>query len=121
MKKHVCLALLAIAALAGCKSKEERAVDMIEEYAKVLDDNASDCDKAGKAALDFAKAHESDFKEISAAPKPEGDDKKKFEEKYKDRMEKAMGKTIAVATKCATNEGFQKNMTEASKMMSPGK
>lgn len=121
MKKLVCLALVGVAALSGCKSKEEKAVDLVEEYAKILDDNASDCDKAGKAALDFAKAHESDFKELSSAPKPEGDDKKKFEEKYKDRMMKAMEKTMGVATKCATNDGFQKNMQEASKLMSMGK
>ncbi len=116
MMKHACLALFAIVAIAGCKSKEERAVDLMEQYAKVLEDNQGDCDKAGKAALEFTKAHDADFKELSAS-KLEGEDKKKFEEKYKARMEKMMGTTIAVASKCATNESFQKDMTEASKAM----
>jgi uncharacterized lipoprotein NlpE involved in copper resistance len=120
MKKPVVLALFATLALAGCKSKEERAVDLFEEYAKVLDDNQADCEKAGKAAVDFAKAHESDFKDLSAS-KLEGDDKKKFEEKYKDRMTKAMDKTFAVAAKCATNDSFSKAMQDAGKIMGPGK
>jgi hypothetical protein len=116
------LVALSLTAVFACQSKstESRAVELAEGYAKALDENSADCDKAAKASLDYAKAHEADFKALAAAEKTSSsDDKQEFERKYKDRMVNAMQKTAAVANKCASSPAFTQSLHDASMLISP--
>lgn len=100
----------------GCKSKEEQAVDLMEDMASVLEKNKDDCGKAGEAMEKWSKDNSGKLKDLKESTKGQSkEDEKKMMEKYKDRMEKVMATVLAVSLKCMDNEKFKKSM-ESSKL-----
>ena len=113
----VMCALAALLFVAGCakKTPEEKLVDMVEGYAKILTSNENDCSKAGKeidAYIDKNKAEFTlAFNDLMTQAKEDKDGKldKKMEEleaKYKDKFNK--DKIEEISKKCESDPDFKK-------------
>lgn len=96
----------------GCKgSPEEQAVKLMEELAELSDKNKEDCDKMGEALGKFMEKNGETFKKLKDMDKGKSEeDKKKLEEKYGERIKKAMGKMMPAQLKCKDNKKVQDAM-----------
>lgn len=95
--------------LAGCKSDEEKAIGMMEEMADIIDKNKSDCDKAAAELTKWKEANGAEMKKMAEKDKGKSkEDQAKLMEKYKDRIEAALKKTMDGTMKCMSNEKFAK-------------
>ncbi len=93
-------------ALTGCASKEEKGVKLMEEMANLTESNKENCDKMGEELNKFVDSNKDTIAEIKAMKKGQSEDeneKKKFEEKYGERVKAAGMKMMGGAMKCATN------------------
>lgn len=90
---------------------EEDAVALTEKMADVFADNASDCDKMAVSVEKFFTDNTDAFKQIKAMDEKQTKEQKKaFEEKYKERNTALMKKMEPAVAKCATNAKVQEAM-----------
>ena len=104
--KRILTALTVVAAgfaFTACSSPEEKAVKMMEEMAEITSANKDNCDKMGDELNKFMDANADTIKSLKDK-KQSDDEKKKFEEKYGERVKTAGTKMMEGAMKCATNE-----------------
>ncbi len=112
--KVLTVALLAASTLAltGCKSDEERLIELEEEKATAYEKAGDNCDDIAKAAEEFKKKHGSEHKELMEKLKKKYEGKKdeadKAMEKYKERADKSKKIIIGTVFKCANHDGFGK-------------
>jgi len=117
MKRLITLVVVAAFGfgLAGCKKSPEQLAEefikLFEQVADTVDKNKGDCKKMASevsALLEKSKKLIEEAKAMKGKMKPE--DNKKFEEKFKPRMQAAMKKMMPAMMKCATNKDFQQAM-----------
>lgn len=108
MKKLMLVGVLAALSVVGCKSKEEQAIEKMEELSSELEKTKDNCDKAAEVMEKFYKDNKELLKSLEGEKQMSAEDKKKFEEKYGERMKKSMGTLLGVGLACASNEKFQK-------------
>jgi dsDNA-specific endonuclease/ATPase MutS2 len=114
MKKLMLVGVLAALSVVGCKSKEEQAIEKMEELSSELEKTKDNCDKAAEVMEKFYKDNKELLKSLEGSDKQmSAEDKKKFEEKYGERMKKSMGTLLGVGLSCASNEKYQKAMEAA--------
>jgi len=136
MKKvSILVAALALtAALVGC-SKEENAsapgaagekaeaqkeapsdvgelsITLTEKMADVFADNQADCDKMASSLASFIADNKDNFKKIKEAGEKQSlEEKKAFNEKYKERVDVAMKKMTPAIDACKANTKVQEAM-----------
>jgi hypothetical protein len=118
MKKTFALGFVVAAAcvVAGCKSDEDRLVELTIEKAEAVEKAGDDCTKMGEALEGFNKSHGKEYRELrdKTKDKYKGEEGKKKEEelkqKYGDKLEKAKKTMISAAFKCHDNAAWSKGI-----------
>lgn len=99
----VVLVTAAALTVAGCKTDEERTVELVEEMAALFARHQGDCDRLGTEFDGFATANTARFADLKRLGRLEGEERKRFDAKYGPRLEAAMRKLMDGATACMAN------------------
>ena len=104
--KRILTALTVVAAgfaFTACSSPEEKGVKLMENMAEIAAANKDDCDKMGEELNKLIDSNADLIKSLKDK-KETDEEKKKFEEKYGERVKTAGKKMMEGAMKCAKNE-----------------
>jgi hypothetical protein len=105
MQRAIASALLL---LGGCESREEKAVDLVEQIAKVFSTHGDDCDELAKQ-LDRALDGEEDaLRALGESDATEGGRKRIGP--YRKRIDRAVGTIVDHAAKCGSDPRVAKTV-----------
>ncbi|MEO6773206.1 MAG: hypothetical protein ABI467_09300 [Kofleriaceae bacterium] len=89
---------------ADAPNDAEQAVVMMEQLATIIDTHKDNCDSMGDKLATFMDKNAERLKRLKdAGKKVSAEDKKRFSEKYKDRMKAVYDKMAPGLQKCAQN------------------
>ena len=97
---------------------EERGVRLLDDMTAVFAAHPNDCDQFAAALEAFIDAEAETLKELSAWSKTQtAEQKRAFEEKYKDRTDGMMKAMMPVVQNCSSHQGTQQAIDKIGKMM----
>ena len=105
--------------LAGCKSDEEKIVSYYEDLASIVDSNKDDCDKMGEELHQWLDKNGPDLQKLVSEPVSRTEaESKKLQEKYGERLTKAMDTLLMGMARCSMdNENVDKALDRFGKII----